>query len=230
MTEKPMESGQDPGAAELPKPQYQEQPVAQQPSAEAKPGATFDIESLMPAIEELVEKKVQSTKDRRIDRMEKQYGDLSELGKMLADVKGGADPKDILDAVERKELLDRIAKLESASQPAPIPGKSEADEAFVKAKDIIKEAGLNNNPRVLEVMSGTYAKPAEMLEKLTLTVLAEVAGKPQATDASKVAPSAPPSGNLGQQAEQDFNSMLESAVTGQIDIDALRAAAEKLEE
>jgi len=229
MTEKPMEGGQDSGEKELPKPSYQEQPVDQQPSG-ANAQAAFDPEKLSSLIEETVERKLQSQKDRRWNDLEKKYGDLSEIGQMLADVKGGKDPDEIMRALELKSIKDELAALKNVPQKVAIPGKSEADEAYAKAKDIISKAGLNNNPRILEAMSGTYTNPAEMLTKVTLEVLDVTAGKPQPSTASQITPGGGGKPATQQQGQQLFDETIGSLTkTGGVDINALREAADKLE-
>jgi hypothetical protein len=229
MTENTVESGQEPGAEELPKPSYQEQPAAEPTSPATQSSVTLSREDLESLIDATVEKKVQSTKDKRWSNVEKQYGKLSDLQKTLEEA--GADPaksEKILEARRIQQLEERIEQL-SSSQPAPIPGKSEADEAYEKVKGIISQAELNNNPRILEALSATYKDPSEMSVAVTSIVLEEVTGKPQATEASKVTPSSSkPSGTLTQQqAEQALSAELENLNP---DPEAIRAAAKQMEE
>ena len=227
MTEKTVESGQDQGAVELPKPSYQDKPVAEQTSGAA---SSVTAESIAEIVKAEVERAVQSTKDKRFDKVERTYGDLSEIQGLLEAVKGGQDPKELLGALEIKNMKDEIAQLRAASsQPAPIPGKSGADEAYEKAKAIISKAELNNNPRILEALGSKYKDPSEMLTAVNMVVLEEVTGKPRATDASKISSSSsnPPS---AQRSSDEFDSLLEPSDVSGINLQGIIDAARNLEE
>jgi len=170
MSEKQVESGQEePGAEELPKPKYSE-PSADEPTSQAAGPDAKQIEEL---VRQEVDRRFQSGKDRRFNELEKQYGELSEFKSALDAVKNGADPEKIISSMEKKNLIQRIEALEkggpSSSQPSP--GKSEADEAFDKARALIEEAGLGNDVEVVKLMGGNYKNPAEMLFTVTEHVL-----------------------------------------------------------
>ena len=228
MTEKTVESGQDQGAVELPKPSYQDKPAAEQTSPAAQSSATPDIQAIVDAA---VEKAVQSTKDKRFDKIERNYGDLKEIEQMLTAVKGGQDPKELLEALELKNLREEIAQIKQAvSQPQVIPGKDKATEAYEKAKDIISKAGLSNNPRILEAMGNTYADLSEMLTEVNLTVMGELTGKPRATDASKVTPSSSQAPMTSQQGVQEFDSLLSPNDESGIDLNSIINAARNIKE
>lgn len=212
MPDNTQDSAQDTTESQaIPKPTILEDSEGQ-PSSEVSADAIAKqvLESLAPQLDDLVSKKVQSTKDKRLDRVEKISGGLSQLEQALADVAAGGDPQAILAAAQQQDLAQRLAKLESSVSSPSSAGNSESGTAFDKAVGLLTEAGLAGDPEVTKLMSGSFKTDADMLFAASELVLRRQI-KPRAP-----AEAATPPASAG------------TVMSGKVDVDALTAELETL--
>lgn len=136
-------------------------------------------EKLTPQIESIIERKVQSTKDRRINALEKQYSGLSDIQQVLAEAKELRSKGLSDDQVEDKMLLRRL--VESLTQPpvtAQAPGQAQP-VVEDHARKILSEAGINEgDPEVVELARKQYASEAERVAAYASFVIRR-SNKPQ---------------------------------------------------
>ncbi len=154
-TETPLESSQS-GEAELPTPQFSEKSDSSTSS-----GADEIVSKLLPHLEQIIERKVQSTKDKRFSDIEKALGGRS---KILAELEseGVAIPKEVRTQMQIRELEERLAG--QSSQPAPerVDGSTQQKAAVTEAIAELKDNGLTtDDPAVIEVFRGKYGSRAE---------------------------------------------------------------------
>ena len=171
--EKP-ESGQELSGAELPKPVYQETSGDSKTSVPVPSKAEPTLSAS--EIEALVDKKLQSQKDSRWANLEKQYGALSDYKRVLDAVKAGEDPDKVYDSLERQHLIREVETLKAAS-PRQVSGR-EPNAAYEEAVGLIKSAGLENDPKVRELLGGSYKDTSEMLVAISKAVISKNQSQP----------------------------------------------------
>lgn len=136
--EQPQVSSQ-PGEPELPVPSFSE-PGDSSPSVDAD----AIVSKLTPILEQLVERKVQSTKDKRLSKIEKALGGrldlLAELEEMGQDI-----PKEVRSEMRLRELEERLAQ--PSTQPAQVrdDGSSQQKAALAEAIAELNKYGLDPN-------------------------------------------------------------------------------------
>jgi hypothetical protein len=146
---KTTESGSEPAIEELPIPKIES-------ASTDSPPSSLDIDSLAETILKKLspelDKKLQSTKDKRISEIEKrlnlgQFAELEELGAQI--------PENVKLEYRLRELEGRNAKAES---PAQRP--SQGSGAQLSAQDVsqvITDLQLDaNDPQVIEALRGSY--------------------------------------------------------------------------
>jgi hypothetical protein len=166
-TENPLESGQ-PGNQELPTPEFSET-GASSPSN----GADEIVSKLLPQLEQIIERKVQSQKDKRISEIEKVLGGRS---KILAELEseGVTIPKEVRTQMQIRELEERLAGRSEQPAPSVDVGPSTQKAAVTEAIAKLNEYGLtSNDPAFIEVLRGKYTN-RDAFDK---AVLGHIVGK-----------------------------------------------------
>jgi len=155
------ESGQEGGAEEKPSPQSS-------PNADSKT-SPVDVEALakalLPTIEDAVERKTQSTKDKRIQSLENQVDSFeSKLADFNEWKKAGLTDDDALwrMKVESQLKMNEAPPVEQVGAPIPV--------ASVEIQAILKALGLaENNPEVTKVLRDTKDVAAQMTAFVNLS-------------------------------------------------------------
>ena len=150
-----LESGQS-GEQELPTPVFSDQGASSTSS-----GADEIVSKLLPQIEQIIERKVQSTKDKRISEIEKVLGGRD---KILAELEAsGVDiPKDVRSELRMRDLEERLAQ--QTQQPAQKrdDGSSTQKAAVTEAIAELNKYGLQSNDAdFIGLLRGNYKTRAE---------------------------------------------------------------------
>jgi hypothetical protein len=162
-----LESGQS-GEQELPTPSFSDQATSSTSS-----GADDIVSKLLPQLEQMIERKVQSTKDKRISEIEKVLGGRS---KILAELEsdGVNIPQDVRTKMEIRELREQIAGQSPQPAPASVDGSTQQKAAVTEAIAKLSEFGLSSNdPAFIELLRGKYAN-RDAFDK---AILSHVVGK-----------------------------------------------------
>jgi hypothetical protein len=166
----PKVSGQS-GESELPTPTFSDQ-------APSSPSSDVDaiVSKLTPILESLVEKKVQSTKDKRFSQIEKVLGGRLDL---LAELEGrGVQiPAEVRTQMEIQDLRDQITQ-PKPDQPAPVrdDGSSQQRQAVTEAIAELTKYSLNSNdPAFIDVLRGQYRDRASFDLAVNKYILGRVA-------------------------------------------------------
>jgi hypothetical protein len=152
MAENQLESSQAGEEVELPTPSF-----SSTGDSSTSTGADEIVSKLLPQLEQIIERKVQSTKDKRISEIEKVLGGRS---KILAELEseGVNIPKEVRTQMQIRELEERLAG--QTAQPAPVrdDGSSQTKAAVSEAIAELKENGLTtDDPAFIEILRGKYA-------------------------------------------------------------------------
>ena len=153
--ENPEVSGQT-GEPELPTPSFSE--TGGSPTST---GADEIVSKLTPILEQIVERKVQSVKDKRFSEIEKALGARQ---RVLAELEsdGVSIPKEVRTQMQLRELEERLAQ--ATGQPASpnVDGSTSQKAAVTEAITELKEHGLaTDDPDFIEILRGRYASRAE---------------------------------------------------------------------
>ena len=144
------------GGQELPTPSFSE--------SSASPTSTDAdalVSKLIAQLEPIIERKVQSQKDKRFSEIEKALGGRS---KILAELEseGVTIPKEVRTQMQIRELEERLAG--QTNQPAPVrdDGSSQTKTATAEAIAALKDNGLTtDDPAVIDIFRGRYGSKAE---------------------------------------------------------------------
>jgi hypothetical protein len=137
---------------ELPVPSFSEKGDSSTSS-----GADDLVSKLIAQLEPLIDKKVQSVKDKRFSEIEKVLGGRD---RMLAELEasGVTIPKEVRQEMRLRELEERLTQ--SPAQPAQPrdDGSSQATAAVTEAIAELKGNGLTtDDPAFIEILRGRYA-------------------------------------------------------------------------
>lgn len=148
----PTQESDPTGEPELPTPTFSDQPGASSTSADAD----AIVSKLLPQLESIIERKVQSTKDKRISQIEKALGGRLDL---LAELEseGVTIPKEVRSELRIRELEERLTQ--AAQQPAPVrdAGPSQPKAAAADAITELQKYELDpNDAGFIEVLRGKY--------------------------------------------------------------------------
>lgn len=154
---------------ELPTPEFSEN------GASSPSGGSADeiVSKLTPVIEQIVQRTVQSTKDKRISKIEKALGGRLDLLAELEE-QGVSIPKEVRTEMQIRELQERISQPDT--QPAPVrdDGASQPKTAVTEAIAKLNEYGLSSNdPAFIEVLRGKYLNK----DAFDKAVLGHIVGK-----------------------------------------------------
>ena len=209
MSDQPKDGGQELANKGLPKPEFEEVSDDQQHSEAAKESVRFDENAFLAKVEDLIERKVQSSKDQRIDKLYKNLG--SDPRQIVEAIKGGQDPDKVLESLERQSVFDRLERIETAvatpNRPSP-NGRAEVDEAFNDAVGLVTEAGLANDPEIQEIFKGKYKTPGDFLFAVNRKVLARNT-KPQPAAASVMSPAGGGATSNAKTAQANVDGLME---------------------
>jgi hypothetical protein len=137
---------------ELPTPQFSEKG-----DSSTSGGADEIVSKLLPQLEQIIERKVQSTKDKRISEIEKVLGGRS---KILAELEEAGVPitKEVRAEMRIRELEERLNQPQSQPAPASVDGSTQQKAAVTEAIAKLSEYGLSSNdPAFIELLRGKYA-------------------------------------------------------------------------
>lgn len=149
----PQESSQ-PGEAELPTPSFSgsgDSSTSDGAEATVSKLRSALLEELKPLIRETIEKQVQSTKDKRIAKIEGRLGMLAEL-----EEQGATIPENLKQEMRFRDLEERLTQ---PAQPAERVdnGLSTQKQAVTDAIAKLTEYGLtSNDPAFIELLRGKY--------------------------------------------------------------------------
>ncbi len=165
-------------------------------------------EALRPQLETIAERKAQSVKDKRINALEKQYGDLDDFRKVLAEAnelkaKGLNDEQ-----IEDKMLLRRLA--ESLSQPAaaqaPWQEQNVVDDITRK---FLSDAGIaENEADVVALARQQYPNDVARLAAFAqLAIQRAKQPQPNPAQANQTAPATTPTVDLEAAYQKEVRSI-----------------------
>jgi len=202
-----LESSQS-GEQELPTPSFSDSGASSTSS-----GADEIVSKLLPQLEQIIERKVQSTKDKRISEIEKVLGGRD---KILAELEasGVEIPKDVRSELRMRDLEERLTQ--QTQQPASKrdDGSSTQKVAVTEAIAELNKYGLDSNDAgFIGLLRGKYANRAEFDLAVTKHVV------------SKLAPQQPPSpaGMVQSPAATRASTPSNDALTSQYKKDMLDA-------
>ena len=185
---KQQESAQEPVKAELPTPTFTE-------TSAVKPTSTVEPEVLARQVAELlkpdIEKAVQSTKDRRFDRLERSLSQLAEL-----EAAGAVIPDSVKQEARIRDYVD--SKLNSA----PMAQESVREPKF-DAASVLKEVGLDgNNADVIRLLQGQYRNPDHFRAEAQSLRLRQLTPTPQSGGGAPAMQEGGPVGGI-QESDED---------------------------
>jgi len=181
MSEKKLESGQEPGGGGLPTPRFEEPGVQQASSlSDSEIAALLKSPHVAQVIEDLVERKLQSEKDRRIPKIERRMDDAEKaLAQFKEYLKAGMTPDQAEHQVKLDQTMEYVDQLRNsqAAFPASQPQGSGKEQAVAEAMTLLKEAGLENDPEVAQLFqSKTYQNGGELLKDVAALVIKRSTG------------------------------------------------------
>ena len=167
MAENQLESS-PPEGQELPTPEFSESG-----DSSTSTGAEDIVSKLLPQLEQIIERKVQSTKDKRISEIEKVLGGRS---KILAELEsdGVNIPQEVRTKMEIRELREQIAGQSTQPAPAVVDGSTTQKAAVTEAIAELRKYELSeNDPAFIELLRGKY----KSREEFDLKVKGHIIGK-----------------------------------------------------
>lgn len=187
MSDELTESGQEQGTAGVPTPEFSS-PSDDKPTSDNVLGQFL---SRLEKIESEIEKsqrQSQSTKDKRISRLEKDLGDLREVLSTYG-VKGEAVDR-AFERMEYDQLRQRVSDLVSGQDAGSVPPQRQATKTgTVKVSEgILAKAGISNDdPEVAEMAKREYDAPEDWFLALgELAAKRKLAGEPASTPSVRV--------------------------------------------
>jgi hypothetical protein len=150
MAENQLESDQS-GEQELPTPSFSDQATSS-----TSTGADEIVSKLLPQLEQIIERKVQSVKDKRISEIEKALGGRS---KILAELEEAGVPitKEVRAEMRIRELEERLTQPPTQPAQAVDAGPSTQKAAVTDAIAELSKYGLSSNdPGFIELLRGKY--------------------------------------------------------------------------
>ena len=158
MNATPQQESSQPGEAEeLPTPTFSGQgdsSTSEGADAIVSKSRSELLDELKPFIQETIERQVQSTKDKRISKIEKSMGRLGLLAEL--EEQGATIPDNLKQEMRFRDLEER---LEQPAQPAPVrdDGSSQQRQAVTEAIAELNKYNLSSNdPGFIELLRGQY--------------------------------------------------------------------------
>lgn len=154
--ETPQVSGQPGEADELPTPSFSG-------NGDSSPSVDADaiVNKLTPILEQLVERKVQSTKDKRLSKIEKALGGRLDLLAELEET-GVEIPKDVRTQMQIRDLEERLTQQTTQPAQSVDSGLSTTKQAVTEAIAELSKFELDqNDPDFIKLLRGNYKSRAE---------------------------------------------------------------------
>jgi hypothetical protein len=154
-------------------------------------------EALRPQLETIAERKAQSVKDKRINALEKQYGDLDDFRKVLAEAKElkerGLNDEQIEDKMLLRRLVDSLSH--PAATQAPWQEQPVVDDI---SRKILSDAGIaENDADVVALMRQQYPNDAARIAAFAqLAIQRAKQPQPNPAQANQTAPATTPTVDL----------------------------------
>lgn len=173
------------GNEELPTPQFSDSGASSTSS-----GADEIVSKLLPHLEKMIEKKVQSTKDKRFSEIEKA---LSGRSKVLAELEELGQPisKEALSEMRLRELEERLTQ--PTAQPAQVrdDGSSQQKAAVTEAIAELQKYELDpNDEGFIKLLRGQYPNRAAFDLEVQRHIVSKLKPQKPASPADVVQPPA----------------------------------------
>ena len=178
-----LESSQPGDEGELPTPSFSSEGVSSTSS-----GADVSVsnlrsallEELKPLIQQTIEKQVQSTKDKRIAKIEGRLGLLADL-----EEQGATIPENVKQEMRFRDLEERLTQ---PTQPAPpVDAGTSQKAAVTEAIAELSKYGLSpNDPAFIELLRGNYPSKDAFDAKVQRHIVGKLAPPPPASPAGIV--------------------------------------------
>ena len=144
----------------------QANPPASQ-SANVQPTSTFDAEALLKSLEPLIEKKVQSVKDRRFDDIDKRLGGAEAIMERVKSLIPEDKFNELKKELEFEELKRRVYGEAPTGAPKP-SGTQPSGAALQTAREIVSKLGLQESePDVALLIAKHESDPVQLAIELT---------------------------------------------------------------
>lgn len=195
-TDNQTESGQT-GTQDLPTPEFSEQATSSTSS-----GADEIVNKLLPHLEQMIEKKVQSVKDKRFSEIEKVLGGRS---KLLAELEEAGVPitKEVRAEMRIRELEERLTQPNNQPAQERVDGSTQTRTAATDAIAELKKYELSpNDPEFLALLRGKYQNRAEFDLAVSRHVVGKLAPQkpPNPADVVQSPATSPSTGKLSEAA------------------------------
>ena len=173
MTDETMESSSVSGSMETPNPAASKQ--------DDKPTSAFDADQLLKQVEVLIEKKVQSVKDRRFDEMDKRLGGAEAVLERVKDLIPAEKFNELKKDLEFEDLKRRVY----GDEPKPVAVAS----AAIDVAKVASEYGLKaDDPEFVAAFSSRKYTDEKDARLDLVTFAYKQATKPQPSDADAASP------------------------------------------
>lgn len=152
----PKVSGQA-GESELPTPTFSEQA-----SSPTSPDADSIVRQVLAQVEPLIDRKVQSTKDKRLSKIERALGGRLDLLEEL-EGEGVTVPPEVKTQMQIRDLQDRLSQPQSQPEtpmPARDDGSSTQRQAVNEAVAELTKYNLTPDAQFIELCRGRYSDRA----------------------------------------------------------------------
>ena len=190
-TEDPQVQSDPAGNPDLPNPTFSD-PGSSQSDAEADALVSKLIEKLTPKIEDTLEKRIQSIKDSRLDKVDqadrfrKALRGRPDLLAELEDA-GVEIPKDVRTEMRLRELEGREAEPSTQLAQPRVDGSTQQRAAVSEAIAELSKYGLDQNDAgFIELLRGKYANRAEFDLKIQRYIVGKIAPQKPANPADVV--------------------------------------------
>jgi hypothetical protein len=189
-----LESGQDEQSTEMPSPRFASG-GDERPSTDVDAIAAALQVKLGTWLDGELDKRLQSQKDRRFSKLEKQFDDVdARLTRFAELVQGGMKPDQARQQLDVEDAVDYVRQLRQGKRAGapvdqPALGSAEQEQAMTEANEILKEAGLDSDPAWVETLRKTTFKDGAHLLKTAATfVIKRTTAKPPENPATTISP------------------------------------------
>lgn len=192
MSDQPLESGQSFG---------EDAPTSETSNTGGQQTSTVDAEAiakaLMPVLEPWLERKLQSTKDRRFSQIERKLESTDgALARFAELVKGGMTPDQAQERLKFESAIEWVeqqrnqpARGSETSEPKPARGNAGGAQAIDEAAQFLKEAGLSEDPEWVKMASEGFTSSHEAVKAATNLIIRRMLKGRNANPAAVIQPS-----------------------------------------
>ena len=169
----------------------------QRPSTDADATVEALQAKLSSWLDSELEKRLQGQKDRRFSKLEKQFGEVdARLARFATLMETGLKPDQAHQQLEVEEAIEFYRQQSQGSRqggaPAsnPAPGSAEQEQAAAEADQLLKEAGLDNDPAWAEILRArTFKDGVDLLKTAASFVIKRsIQKKPDENPAAIIQP------------------------------------------